>query len=63
MGSNFSLLPILVNVEHNIHTSATIVLYIDPVLPRLLATTARAVHALHAHGLHCVARRSNRAAV
>jgi hypothetical protein len=43
-------------------TSATIILYIDPVLSRLLATAAPHVLAPHVHGLLCAARRSDRAA-
>ena len=43
-------------------TSATIILYIDPVLPRPLPTIARGVHAPHAHGSVRAARRSDRAA-
>ena len=43
-------------------TSATIILYIDPVLPRPLPTIARGVHAPHAHGSVRAALRSDRAA-
>ena len=43
-------------------TSATIILYIDPVLPRPLPTISRGVHAPHAHWSVRAARRSDRAA-
>jgi hypothetical protein len=43
-------------------TSATTILYIDPVLPGLLATCAPHVLAPHVHGLVRAARRSDRAA-